>query len=777
MAGVLTRFAAAAIRFPRSVLVATLLTAIVAGLYGFSVGAHLSSGGFMTDNAESIRASQVLSDKLESGGANLTLLLTAEDGIDSDAARDRAVTIVDTLKVDKNVTNVQSYWTDPAAAAGLRADDGSSALITARVQGGDTAGPRYANSLVEPLVGTEDGVTVRAGGIVASHDLNSRIGRDLLIAELIVIPITGLLLVLVFGSAIAALLPLVIGLFSIVSTMAILRLLTEVVPVSSYALNMTTGMGLALGIDYALFIVSRYREELAAGLSYRSAVIRSIETAGRTVLFSAVTVALGLSALLVFPVYFLKSFAYAGLAVVAAAALASMVVLPAALILLGGRIDRLDIRAPFRKLMGRPLHPVFVPEKSFWFKTVNFVTHHALPIAMVVITLLLLVGAPFLSARFGEPDDRTLPTSSDSRQVGDIMREKYSQGAAGSLTAVLENYRGDTAAVGAYAAELSRVDGVKQVNSVDGTYENGERTATPQLPAGERPQLPPGQEQPPVPPAQPELDGTALSILTEYDPYTREASEQLEALRDIEPPVEALFGGQAAVNQDVVDALTGKLPLAIALIATTTFILLFLFTGSVILPLKALVLNTFSLTAAFGAMVWIFQDGHLASYLDLTVTGYLVPTMTILMFCLAFGMSMDYEVFVLSRVREEWVKSNRTTADNTRALALGLARTGRIITAAALLMAVVFFTFMLTTEVSIIQLFGLGMTLTVLTDATIIRGILVPALMRLMGRFNWWAPKPLVWVHDRIGLTEEVTPPRHREAVTTAKTSQPSPLP
>ena len=202
--------------------------------------------------------------------------------------------------------------------------------------------------------------------------------------------------------------------------------------------------------------------------------------------------------------------------------------------------------------------------------------------------------------------------------------------------------------------------------------------------------------------------------------------------------------------------------------------MLFLFTGSVILPLKALVLNTFSLSAAFGAMVWIFQDGHLASYLDLTVAGYLVPTMTILMFCLAFGMSMDYEVFVLSRVREEWMKSGRTSADNTRALALGLARTGRIITAAALLMAVVFFTFMMTSDVSIIQLFGLGMTLTVLADATIIRGILVPALMRLMGRFNWWAPKPLVWVHDRIGLAEEVPPPHHREA---PKVSQPSPLP
>ena len=477
----LTRFAAAAIRFPRSVLVATLVTAIVAVLYGSSVGAHLSSGGFTTDNAESIRAATVLTDKLKAGGSNLILLVTAEDGIDSASARERAIDIVETLKADKNVTGVQSYWTDPAAATGLRADDGSSALITARVKGGDNAGPRYATKLVEPFVGTEDGVTVRAGGIVAAGELNSRIGKELFIAELIIVPITGLLLVLVFGSAVAALLPLIIGVFSIVSTMAILRLLTEIVPVSSYALNMTTGMGLALGIDYALFIVSRYREELANGRNFRGAVIRAIETAGRTVMFSAVTVALGLSALLVFPVYFLKSFAYAGLAVVAAAAIASMVVLPAALILLGGWIDRLDIRAPFRKLMGRPLHPVFVPEKSFWFKTVNFVTHHALPIALVVITLLLVFGAPFLSARFGEPDDRALPTSSDSRQVGDIMRDKYSHGAAGTITAVLGDYTGGTAAVGAYASELSRVNGVSEVNSVDGTYVDGERTVAPQL--------------------------------------------------------------------------------------------------------------------------------------------------------------------------------------------------------------------------------------------------------------------------------------------------------
>ncbi|WP_156024399.1 MMPL family transporter [Smaragdicoccus niigatensis] len=757
----LSRLASAAIRFPRSVLVGTLIVMIAAGVYGVSVSKYLSGGGFTTSNAESTRAAQLMSDKLKAGGANLILLVTADDGIDSPAAKARAVDIVDQLKKSADVSSVQSYWTDPAAASGLRADDGSSALISARIGGDDRNGPRTAAALVKPITGTKDGVTVRAGGIVASDELNHRIGKDLFIAEMIAVPITAVLLLLVFGSFVAMWLPLIIGVFSIFSTMAILRLMSEVTDVSTYALNMTTGMGLALGIDYSLFIVSRYREELTNGLSERAAVIRSIETAGRTVLFSAVTVALGLASLLVFPVYFLKSFAYAGLAVVAAAALASMLVLPAALILLGQWVNRLDVRAPFRKMLGKPEHPVFVPEKSLWYKTVNFVTRFALPIAVVVIGLLLVIGSPFLSARFGSPDDRALPPSSTARQVGDVLRDKYSHGASGSVSAVLPSYTGDSTAIGAYAAELSRVKGVTEVKSIDGTYVDGTREVTQVLPpAGTGAPIPP-QQAPGG--ARPKTDGTYLSIATSYDPYSSDASEQLDALRDVKAPSTVLFGGQAASNQDVITALTGKLPLAIALIATSTFILLFLFTGSIALPIKAIVLNTLSLTAAFGAMVWIFQDGHGASLLDLTVTGYLVPTMTILMFCLSFGMSMDYEVFVLSRVREEWIKSHRTAADNTHALAMGLARTGRIITAAAALMAVVFFT-MVTSKVSFIQLFGLGMTLTVLVDATIIRGILVPALMRLMGRFNWWAPKPLTWLHDRIGLTEETPPAIHREA-------------
>ncbi|GAJ80528.1 hypothetical protein NBRGN_027_01850 [Nocardia brasiliensis NBRC 14402] len=564
------------------------------------------------------------------------------------------------------------------------------------------------------------------------------------------IPISLIVLILVFGSVIAAALPLTVGIFAILATLAILRMFTLITDVSIYALNMTTAMGLALAIDYSLFIVSRYREELANGLDPVRATIRAVQTAGRTVLYSALTVALSMSVLSIFDIYFLRSFAYAGVAVVVAAAAAAIVILPAALVLLGPRVNALDVRIPLRRMFGRPApDPLKVqrPEQSWWYRAVTWVTRRSVPVALLLVVLFLALGSPFLSVKFGYPDDRVLPTSAASRQVGDVLRAEFPAANSGNnTTIVLDGYHSGPGPIGEYAKGLSRVDGVSAVLSSAGIYIKGARMAS-------------------GPPGMANDTGEYVSVATRPDPFSPAGKAQLLALRDVPAPSPTLFGGAAAVNADALDSLSKRMVPAVALIALATFVVLFLFTGSVLLPLKAIALNTLSMAAAFGAMVWIFQDGHLADLLGFTAVGYLTPTTPILMFCVAFGMSMDYEVFLLSRIREEWLASGRvvdgvvvrTAEDNVHALAVGIARTGRIYTAAAVLMAIVIGA-MITSKVSFIQLMGLGLTLTVLADATLIRTMLAPALMKLMGTANWWAPKPLARLHARIGLREESDP-------------------
>ncbi|WP_280496390.1 MMPL family transporter [Nocardia asiatica] len=731
----LTRIARFTTRSPRAVLAAAFVIALLCGIFGATVPAHLKSGGFTSDDAESARVTQLIADNFAGAAPNFVLLVDSDAGADDPATKAAGIGLADALNARGDVQGVRSYWTTPQPLANaLRSTDGKSALVVAYIDGDETQVQQTAGELERQFAGTSDGITVRQGGIAAIyHDVTEQTTRDLALAEGVAVPLSMIVLVLVFGSLVAAALPLTIGILAILATLAILRLFTLFTDVSIYALNMTTAMGLALAIDSSLFIVSRFREELERGLDPAAATIRSVQTAGRTVLFSALTVALSMAVLSVFDLYFLKSFAYAGVAVVAAAAAASIVVLPAALALLGHRVNSLDLRAPLRRLLrrGAPAPGPRAPEDSGWYRLAGVVMRHAAPVAIVIIALLLALGAPFLSVKFGYPDDRVLPESAASRQVGDALRTEFPQAdPVAGTTIVLDGYRGDDAALGGYAAELSKVDGVPAVLSGAGVYAGGARVAA-------------------APPGMSNDTGTYLNVATKLDPFSPAGERQLEEIRAIPAPGEALYGGAAAANADSLDALAARLPLAAALIALTTFIVLFLFTGSVVLPIKALLLNTLSLAAAFGAMVWVFQEGHLSGLLGFTPVGYLVPTMPILMFCLAFGLSMDYEVFLLSRVREEWL----ATHDNTRAVAVGLARTGRIFTAAALLMAIVLGA-LVTSKVAFMQLLGLGLTLTVLADATIIRGLLAPALMRLLGRANWWAPAPLARLHAKIGLTE-----------------------
>jgi RND superfamily putative drug exporter len=576
--------------------------------------------------------------------------------------------------------------------------------------------------------------------------VNDQTKKDLAIAEAIAIPLTVIALIWVFGSFIAALLPLVVGLSSIIGTMAVLRGLASFTDVSIYALNMTTAMGLALAIDYSLFIVSRYREEIRNGAAPDDAVRRTMQTAGRTVLFSAMTVGLSLAALMVFPVFFLRSFAYAGIAVVALATVAALVLLPAMLTVLGKRVDAWDLRVLVRRALRRPPPQVKPVEASFWYRFATRVMRRAVPVGLLITGVLVALGLPFLHASFGYPDDRVLPHSASAHQVGDDLRSDFSANAASTIVLVAPDISAAPDSIAGYAQQLSSVSGVTSVSAATGTYVHGRSVAPGAASMGSG-------------------NATYLNVRTNTDPESDAAKTVLADVKTVSRPWPVEIGGQTAVNHDSLAALGAAMPYALVLIVLATFIVLFLFTGSVVLPLKALILNTLSLSATFGAMVWIFQEGHLGSlFRDLTTTGYLVPTMPPLMFCLAFGLSMDYEVFLLSRIREEWLKSGRTAADNTHAVALGLGRTGRIVTAAALLMAIVFAA-MAGSQVSFMMLFGTGLTLAVVMDATVVRGILVPAFMRLAGRWNWWAPRPLAALHKKIGLHEAPSTPLQREPV------------
>ncbi|MGW5571933.1 MMPL family transporter [Nocardia thailandica] len=734
----LSTLARTAVARPRVVLLTALALMVLCGAFGATVQSHMKSGGFVTADLDSVRASQYLSEHFPGSQPNYVLVVTAPGGADSPEARAAGEDAAAVLRGHPEVSGMQSYWSArPDLRQALRSTDGRRALILARIEGDDAQLPERADAISEEVT-REGPVSIRAGGLGATFsDINIQISKDLVVAEAIAVPVTGLLLALVFGSLVAAALPIAIGLFAIAAALGILRALTALTDVSVFALNMTTALGLALAIDYSLFIVSRYREERENGLSAEAAVLRSIATAGRTVVYSALVVALSLSALLVFPQYFFKSFAYAGIAVVAAATLAAVLVLPACLILVGDRIDAGDLRTPLRRLLRMPPRREKQPQETFWYRLVKGVMRRPVPVAVVTTAFLLLLGAPFLGVQFGYPDDRALPPGVASRDVGDILRSEFQADMASSATVVLPGFAGSPADLGAYADALSRVPDVPAVLSSEGVYRNGLKIAAgvPEMRAA---------------------DGAYLTVATGLDPYSDAGGHQLDAVRAVPAPGGALITGPAALNQDSVEAITGRLPLAGALIAITTLVLLFLFTGSVVLPVKALALNIMSLTATFGAMVWIFQDGHLSGLLGFTPTGTLNLAMPILMFSLAFGASMDYEVFLLSRIREEWLAGPKTTAGNTEAVAMGVARTGRIFTAAALLMSIVFLG-VAGSGVAMMKLFGLGCALAVIADATVIRGLLAPALMRLMGVWNWWAPKPLVALHDRFGLREGET--------------------
>jgi len=735
---VLQAIARLALAAPRRIIAVALLVMVGAAIFGIPVANSLSPGGFRHPTSESSRASRQLSEKFGQGDLRMIIAVTSDAGVHSQAARAAGAHLVAQLTSLPFVAQVTSTWTaPPQVASSLISKDGKTGLIVAGITGGERGAQLHAKTLTD-LLHDVDGVTVKAGGeVMNSVQLIDQTKKDLLVMEAISLPLSFVVLVWVFGGVLAAALPLAVGAFAILGSMAVMHAITFATEVSVFALNLILALGLALAIDYTLLIVSRFRDELAGGAGRDEALVRTMATTGRTVLFSAITVALSMAAMVLFPLYLLKSFAFAGIAVVAFTAVASLVVTPAAIVLLGERLDSLDVRRFVRRVLGRP-EPVRPPvQETFWYRWTKVAMRRAIPIGLAIIALLLALGAPFLGIKWGYQDDRVLPGSASARQVGDELRTGFALNSLTDVVVVIPDMAGvTTAELARYAAQLSLVADVSSVSSPGGTFVSGQRSGPPSAATGLK-------------------DGSAFLTVSSTAPLYSQASEgQLDRLHAVATPGgrDVQMTGLAQINRDSSNAVNSRLPLVLAVIAVITFLLLFLLTGSVVLPLKALLLNVMSLTATFGALVWIFQDGHLGGF-GTTATGTVVATVPVVLFCLAFGLSMDYEVFLISRIRESWLVSRKTRADNDESVALGLARTGPVVTAAALLMAVTFAS-LISANVSVMRMFGVGVTLAVLMDATLVRMLLMPAFMRVLGRVNWWAPRPLARLHQRFGTSK-----------------------
>ncbi|MGX1474845.1 UNVERIFIED_CONTAM: RND superfamily putative drug exporter [Streptomyces canus] len=696
---------------PRLSLLAALVVTLLAVLAGSGVADRLGAGGWEDPDAESTYATKALEREFPDSQPNLLLLVDAGDAsVDDPAVAAEAKRLTARLAAEKDITGVGSYWS--ASSPALRAEDGHEALIAARITGDEKQMGKTLDRVAPALRGTHGPVKVEIGGIVAvRHEMQTIIQEDLTRAEMIALPITLLLLVMVFGSAVAALLPLGIGIVAILGTNAVLRGLTEFTDVSVFAMNLTTALGLGLAIDYALFIVRRFREELATGADPLPAIGTTLRTAGRTVLFSALTVAVSLAAMLLFPQYFLRSFAYAGMAVVLLAAAAALILLPAALILLGHRVNSLDLRRLFRR--GAPKKTEAQDSGTAWARTATLVMRRAPFFALGTTAVLVLLGLPFLGVKFGTADDRQLPASAESHVVQQHLRDGFPGSPGGGLEVLAEG----RATPAQYVSYKERIAALPEVLRVDGPLVKGDSAYFTVQPKGEA------------------VDDGAQRLVGE--------------LRSTKAPFDTKVTGTAAVLVDSKHAIGDRLPWAAVFITIVTLLLVFLLTGSVLIPIQAVLLNALSLTAMFGAVVWVFQDGHLSGLLGFTSPGSIETTLPVLMFCVAFGLSMDYGVFLLSRIKEEYDR----TGDHEEAVRHGLQRTGGLITAAAVILAVVMVAIG-TSRVTNTKMLGLGIALAVLMDAMIVRSLLVPAVMRLTGRATWWAPAPLRRFHQRFGLSE-----------------------
>ncbi|MFB7874918.1 MMPL family transporter [Nocardia sp. NPDC056064] len=712
-------------RRSRWVLGVFAVLALVLGALSATLFDRVDGGGYTDPGSESSRALTVLREEFGQGSPNLVLLVQTESSVDDPETVSAATALVANLHERGGVIDVVSYWTTHQPA--LRSVDGKQGLIVASVLGTEREIDDTVTGITNDLSRLDGPLQVRVGGFaMLMHETVLQSKTDIARGEAIAFPLTMIALLFVFGGLVAASLPLLVAVVTVVLTMGTLWLLTLFIPLSVTATNVATLLGLGLAIDYSLLIVNRFRDELAAGRGPAGAVATTMRTAGRTVAFSALTVAVALAGLLFFPLLAIRSMGYAGIAVAALAALVALTVLPATLLLLGSRVDKGQLgwwflRAP------RP-----APGEGAWHKLATAVMRRPLPIGLAVAAFLLLLGAPFLGVKLGFPDERTLPESMNSRQVTEIIHRDFSESDQNTLVAVLPESAYSADGLDAIARELSDLDDVRRVDTATGSYAQGGLLAEPTAAN-----------------ARFRAERAAYLSIVPATTDSHALAALVEQVRAVPVPSELLVGGVAAANVDSIAAIEDALPWALGFVIVLMLIVLFLLTGSVVLPVLAVILSALSLTATFGALVWIFQDGHLSGLLGFTVTGDLSATVPVMLFAAAFGLAMDYQVFLLSRIREEYDR----TGKNETAVALGLERIGRIVTAAAILISLVFLGF-LASDITFMKAFGIGLPLAVIVDATLVRGFLLPAAMKLLGDANWYAPEFLRRLHDRVGLDE-----------------------
>ena len=689
----------------RTVILAAILF-VVAGALGGGVASKLAPYGADDPATESVKAT----DRLEADGYRDPSVIVLVQGISATSrqGRERIAGIERTLRADADVSTVTSYI--ETRNPDFVSHDGRASYVAVSLKPtGDKQEQDAAKRIADRLSG-QPGVSV--GGIaLAQEQVNKQVERDLRKAELLAFPILFLLSLLFFRSGVAALLPLLIGGLAIVGTFLLLRLANEFVSVSIFALNLTTGLGLGLAIDYSLFVVSRYREEIARHGPGLEAMKRTMGTAGRTVLFSSLTVAVALASLMVFPQRFLYSMGMGGMLVALLAATIALTVLPAVLALLGHRVNAW---AP-SFLQRRAERDATQTESGFWYRLSHFVMRRPIPIATVTAVLLIALGIPFYGIKFTSVDAQVLPESASARQVDNVMRAQFPPFRDTPNLLLVEH--ATQASLPSIGREVSGIRGIAEVQ-----------------------------------PAQRLGNGDAvIAAYSDHSYISQQSRNAVKSIRDLPVPggSQLLVAGAAAHFVDLQHSLETHAPIALGIVIVATLIILFLMTGSVVLPVKQLVMNFLNLSAVFGILVLIFQDGRLEGLLDYRGQGALEQTMPILLFAVVFGLSTDYGVFLLSRIKE----AKDSGIPNSEAVAVGLERTGRIVTAAALLFAIAIGAFA-TSQIIFIKENGIGTALAVLIDASLIRSLLVPSLMELLGKWNWWAPRPLRRLHERFGLSD-----------------------
>ena len=680
----------------KPILALFLLSTIFAGVVGSQVFSRFDTGGYMDPNSDSAKVWEYLDETFEVKSPAVVLVVDGKDkSVDDLSVVATAEKIEASLRSEPSAESVLSYWS-AGGAPSLKSKDGNSAFIFVYLKSTDfTEIDKLGGLYQEKYDGAFEGMEVYAsGGAVFANAINGRIQNDLKISEAVSIPLTFLLLLFVFGAMAASAMPLIVGITAILGTLLVMLLLTLVTDVSIFALNLTTGLGLGLGIDYALLIVNRFREELAKGLDNESAIVNTLRTAGKTVFYSGVTVVLTLLSLTFFPQNFLKSMGYAGAAVVALAVVGALIPLPAILALLGTKINKGVVRKG----------GIVQKEDGRWSKVARFVMRRPIGVITASLAVLFLMIAPIANIKFSQVDSGVLPRGDRAYIASQFIADEFPGQESNPIEIVFPNGASQTSEINAFLNQVSATQGISRVGQI-------------------------------------ELVGESARVVAIHSmqPRTSEGEALIKELRNLPSPDGTLIGGAAADYADTQNAISSTLPAVLGWIIITVLLLLFAFTGSVLLPIKALILNFISLAATMGVLTWVFIDGNLKFLVgDFIETGSLDTNTMVLIAVVAFGLSMDYEVFLLSRIKEEHDAGN----SNVDSVAMGLQKSARIITAAAFVLAVVFGAFILG-GVTSIKMLGFGVAFAILIDATIVRGLLVPALMRLFGAANWWAPKQL----------------------------------